>query len=445
MVLSTPEYLCFLTVIFVAFWALAKQRIFAIALIALANLFFYWRFGWIYVVAMPVAASADFWIARSLPTRRWLIWASVALNMALLALAKIPATGVWFKLSLSFYAFQALSYTIDVYRADTKPSTSWLRHLTSVTFFPTTLQGPITRVANLIPQWDKVKQLAPSDGGKALFLIGLGASKKFLIADYLGENLVNRIFDGPALYSGFECFAGVVGYAFQLYYDFSGYTDIALGSAMLLGIKLPANFNRPYEALNIAEFWRRWHISLSSWLRDYLYFSLPGQRSQMMQYVNLTLTMVLGGLWHGFSINFLIWGTLHGLGLAAARWWEVRRGKKTPYSPLWIARFGRGTATFLYVLLGWVFFRAESLDAAKAVLAQIGTGTIGFGNISAGFAVVLGVGILAHYWPKDWYTKVQQSFAASPAVVQAVVLALLVACIQYVGATGSAPFVYQRF
>ena len=413
-------------------------------MIACANLFFYWRWGWIYVATMPAAASVDFLLAKAIPARRWLIWISVSVNLALLALAKVPATGIWFRLSLSFYAFQALSYTIDVYRGDAKPSTNWLRHFTSVTFFPTTLQGPITRVAGLIPQWDKLKTLAPADGGKALFWIGLGAAKKFLIADYLGENLVNRIFDGPALYSGFECVVGVVGYAFQLYYDFSGYTDIALGSALLLGIKLPPNFNRPYEALNLAEFWRRWHISLSSWLRDYLFYSLPGQRSQWMQYINLTLTMVLGGLWHGFSINFLIWGTIHGAGLAVVRWWQVRRGK-APYSPFWIARFLRGATTFLYVLLGWVFFRAESLDGALAVLSQIATGTIGFGNISPGFAVVLGVGIVAHYWPKDWYTKVQRSFAASPAMVQAVVLALLVACIQYVGATGSAPFVYQRF
>jgi alginate O-acetyltransferase complex protein AlgI len=450
MVLSTPEYLCFLAVVFLGFWLLvssrpASQRVWAISLIAVANLFFYWRWGWIYLAAIPAAATVDFLLARAIPTKRWLIWISVLVNLALLALPKLPATANFLRLSLSFYAFQALSYTIDVYRGDAKPTYSWIRHLTSVTFFPTILQGPITRISELIPQWDKLKiPLSPADGGRALFLIALGAAKKFLIADYLGENLVNRIFDGPALYSGFECLTGVVGYAFQLYYDFSGYTDIALGSALLLGIKLPPNFNRPYESLNLAEFWRRWHISFSSWLRDYLYFALPGQRSQAMQYVNLSLTMVLGGLWHGFSVNFLIWGTIHGVGLAIVRWWQIRRGKK-PYSASWIARFTRGFVTFLYVLLGWVFFRAETLEGARAVLDQIASGTIGFGNISPGFAIVLGVAIVAHYWPKDWYARVQQAFSASPALVQAAVLAALVACIEYVGATGSAPFVYQRF
>lgn len=445
MVLSTPEYLCFLAVIFLGFWLLASTRTWAIVLVIAANLFFYWRFGWIYLAAMPIAATCDFLLARAIPAKRWLVWISVLLNMALLTIPKLPATANILRLSLSFYAFQALSYTIDVYRGDAQPTSSWIRHLASVTFFPTILQGPITRVASLIPQWDKLKiPLSPEDGGRALFLIGLGAAKKFLIADYLGENLVNRVFDGPALYSGFECFTGVVAYAFQLYYDFSGYTDIALGSALLLGIKLPPNFNRPYESLNLAEFWRRWHITFSNWLRDYLYFSLPGQRSHAMQYLNLALTMVLGGLWHGFTINFVIWGWIHGVGLAVVRWWHIRRGKK-PYSALWIARFARGLVTFLYVLLGWVFFRAETLDSARAVLDQISSGTIGFGNISTGFAVVLGVAIVAHYWPKDWYAKVQQGFMTAPALVQAVVLTILVACIEYIGATGSAPFVYQRF
>lgn len=445
MVLSTPEYLCFLAIVALAFWSISRWRVASLALVLAANIFFLFRWGWIYAAAIPAAATIDFLLARAIPKRRWLVWVSVALNITLLTLPKLPQTTALFKLSLSFYAFQAMAYTIDVFRKDAKPASSWLRHIASVTFFPTILQGPITRITSLIPQWDKLKlPLNPEDGGRALFLIALGAAKKFLIADYLGEQLVNRVFDTPALYSGFEVFLGVVGYAFQLYYDFSGYTDMAIGSALLIGIKLPPNFNRPYEALNLAEFWRRWHITLSNWLRDYLFYALPGQRIQALQYLNLTLTMFFGGLWHGFSVNFLIWGTMHGTGLAAVRWWQLRRGK-TPYSDRWIARFARGASTFLYVLAGWVFFRAETLDSARAVFAQIATATVGFGNISPGFAVVLGVAIAAHYWPRDWYARIQKGFVAAPAVVQAVVLVILVACVQYVGATGAAPFVYQRF
>src|SRR5205823_268737 len=190
----------------------------------------------------------------------------------------------------------------------------------------TTLAGPITRVSSLIDQFEKRKPLDPADGGRALFLIGMGLMKKLLIADYLSSNLVNRVFDFPTLYTGAETLIAVYAYALQIYYDFSGYTDIAMGSALLLGIKLPPNFNRPYAAENIADFWRRWHISLSNWLRDYLYFSLPGKRSKIFTYVNLVVTMVIGGLWHGASWNFVIWGALHGVGLAVVRLWQAQFG-----------------------------------------------------------------------------------------------------------------------
>ena len=189
-------------------------------------------------------------------------------------------------LSLSFYAFQALTYTIDIYRRDAKPIPNYLVYLSSVTFFPAVFAGPITRVVTLAPQWNWKGVMPPSEeGSRALFLIALGLAKKFLIADYLGTNLVNRVFDLPTLYSGGDVLVAVYAYALQLYYDFSGYSDIAIGSALLLGIRLPANFNAPYRATNIADFWRRWHITFSNWLRDYLYFSLPGKRTRVMPYL----------------------------------------------------------------------------------------------------------------------------------------------------------------
>lgn len=307
------------------------------------------------------------------------------------------------------------------------------------------LAGPITRVASLTSQWAKLKSaLTPTDGGRALFLIGLGFSKKFLIADYLGENLVNRVFDTPGLYSGFEVLAGCYGYAFQLYYDFSGYSDIAIGSGLLLGFKLPANFARPYEAANIAEFWRRWHISLSNWLRDYLYFSFPGLRTQFMPYVALLLTMLLGGIWHGLTINFLIWGGLHGFGLAVHRVWQTARDTVRPSSHAGI-RFLSGVLTFHFVGLAWIFFRAESLTSAVDVLTQAASGTIGFANISPGFALVMAIAVVLHYLPRQWHSTSIEAFARVPAIAQAVLIAALAVSIQYVSATGSAPFVYQRF
>jgi D-alanyl-lipoteichoic acid acyltransferase DltB (MBOAT superfamily) len=455
MLLTSAEYFAFLVLLFFAFWLLARWRAWAMTLILAANLLFLGRWGLVYLGLVPAAACCDYLIgglmnrSSSTSVRRLLVLLSVLLNLGLIVTTKLPGsqTGIALPLSLSFYAFQALTYTIDIYRKDGKPAPNLWTYLSSVLFFPTVLAGPITRMSSLVPQWAKMKvPLSPEDGGKALYLIALGGCKKFLIADYLAENLVNRVFDTPALYSGFEVLLGAYGYAFQLYYDFSGYSDIAIGSALLFGLKLPQNFNRPYETLNLADFWRRWHISLSNWLRDYLYFSLPGLRSKFkfFTYANLALTMVLGGLWHGFTINFLIWGALHGVGLAVNRWWQVLRGEKKP-STNFVARFARGFVTFHFVLLAWVFFRAESLQSAMDVLTQIASLTFGAGNVTPGFAVVLFAAVFFHYLPKNWYSSALKAFSEAPALAQAAALAAALACIQYVSSTGSAPFVYQKF
>ena len=284
-------------------------------------------------------------------------------------------------ISLSFSVFQALTYTIDLYRQDAKGTRSYLAHLASVSFFPTILAGPITRVETLLDQFEKPKKLDAAMGGRALFLIALGLVKKLLIADYLANNLVNRVFDFPKLYTGAEVLIAVYAYAFQLYYDFSGYTDIALGSAMLLGIKLPINFNRPYAAENIADFWRRWHISLSNWLRDYLYFSLPGKRIKAFAYLNLVITFVIGGLWHGASWNFVIWGALHGFGLAFVRLWQTWRGSAKANGAL---RYLYIVLTFHYVTFAWIFFRAADFETAWSILQRIGSLTVSFANDAEG-------------------------------------------------------------
>jgi len=462
MLLSTPAYFTFLAAIFFAYWLLLRFRFAGLAVVLFANYFFYARWDLIYLALIPVASTCDYLIGRSLAAsdrpavRRALVTASIVMNIGLIASAKylpfiLASTNAralsWtLPLGLSFYAFQSLTYTIDVYRRDAKPAQSYLAYLASASFFPTTLAGPITRISTLLPQWSKRDLLSTQDGGRALFLIGLGLLKKFLIADYLAEHLINRVFDLPKLYSGTEVLVGVYGYALQLYYDFSGYTDIALGSALLLGIKLPINFNRPYAALNIADFWRRWHISFSNWLRDYLYFSLPGLRSRwkIFTYANLIVTMALGGLWHGASWTFLIWGLWHGAGLATQRWWQVKRGNPTP-SPHWAARFLRGFITFHFVLIGWIFFRSSSLANAGDVLAQITSGTVSFANVQAGFVLVMIIAAVAHYLPKNWYERSLTLYNESPFYVQAAAMALLVVAIQYVGATGAVPFIYNRF
>jgi D-alanyl-lipoteichoic acid acyltransferase DltB (MBOAT superfamily) len=288
--------------------------------------------------------------------------------------------------------------------------------------------------------------LSAENGGKALFLIGLGLAKKLLIADFLAENLVNRVFDLPKLYSSAEVLAGVYGYAFQLYYDFSGYTDIAIGSALLLGITLPRNFNRPYAAQNISDFWRRWHMSFSKWLRDYLYFSLPGLRSRwkVFAYLNLVITMMIGGLWHGAGWTFLVWGAWHGVGLAGHRWWQALRAKRTP-SPALAARFARTFLTFHFVLIGWIFFRAANLSTARDILYQITSGTISFVNITPAFVGGALFAACAHFVPKHWYDTGLRLYCRSPYYAQAAAIAALVIAIRYAAGAGAAPFIYSRF
>jgi D-alanyl-lipoteichoic acid acyltransferase DltB (MBOAT superfamily) len=347
-------------------------------------------------------------------------------------------------MGLSFYAFQALTYTIDLYRRDGEGTPSLLAHLSAVSFFPTLQAGPITRVADLIGQLANRPLLSREDGGRAFFLIGLGLLKKTLIADFLAENLVNRVFDTPNLYSGGEALIAVYAYSLQLYFDFSGYTDIARGTALLFGIRLPINFDRPYLSANMTEFWRRWHLTFSNWLRDYLYFSLPGKRSKIMPYLNLVITMFLAGLWHGVTWTFAIWGLLHGTALALTRVYMVRRGRaKRPANP-W-RRAAAVFCTYQFVCLAWVFFRASSVSAAWALLGRVASLTFSLANVSPGFAAVLLVAAAAMFVGKQWYGHAIDGFARCPFYVHAAALVAIALTIQFLGGRGNAPFVYSRF
>jgi alginate O-acetyltransferase complex protein AlgI len=464
LLLSSPTYFVFLVAVFALYWPVSRVRLLTLSVILFANYFFYAKWDLFYLALIPAVSSCDYVFGLGLQysknplARRILVGASIVMNIGLLASLKYVTffsqnwsaiTGrpapVWnwaLPVSLSFYVFQALTYTIDVYRRDAKGTKSYLAHLAAVSFFPTTLAGPITRVSSLIEQFEKPKKLDAADGSRALFLIGMGLMKKLLIADFLGANLVNRVFDFPKLYSGAETLIAVYAYALQIYYDFSGYTDIAIGSALLFGIRLPVNFNRPYAAVNVADFWRRWHITLSNWLRDYLYFSLPGKRSKIMPYVNLIFTMVIGGLWHGASWNFVIWGAMHGVGLAVVRAWQVFRKNTKPSA---VGRYVSIFATFQFVTFAWIFFRAPNLQTAWDILGRIGSLTWAAPNITASLAMILAIGILAHYVPKHWYDFGVGLFVRAPFYAQAAALALLVIGLQYVAQTGATPFIYNRF
>jgi D-alanyl-lipoteichoic acid acyltransferase DltB (MBOAT superfamily) len=452
--LSSATYFVFLAAIFFLYWAVARVRRLGLAVLLFANYFFYARWGIAYLFLIPAASTCDFLIGLGLERsknqwfRRFLVSLSLAVNLGILVSLKFqlgPARQWLLPLALSFYAFQALTYTLDLYRRDGKGTSSYLAHLTAVSFFPTTLAGPITRVTDLLTQLRKAPMLSSPESGRALFLIGLGLVKKLLIADCLGDNLVNRIFDLPRLYSGFEVLVGVYGYALELYYDFSGYTDIAIGSALLMGLKLPQNFDMPYAAVNVTDFWRRWHISFSNWLRDYLYFSLPGLRSKwkIFAYLNLVITMVLGGLWHGVTWNFAIWGLLHGVALAVTRAWQTWRGRR-PQASAWV-RVLCIFFTAQFVCFTWIFFRAPSLDDALTILSRIGSLTLATDNITPMLVGVLALATAGHYFPKKWFQRAQELYSAVPFYAQAAAMAIVVGAIEMLMGRGAAPFVYSRF
>jgi len=455
---TSAAWFAFLAAVYLVYWPLARFRTLAVGVILLANWLLYARWDLRYLALIPAASLADYAIAHALDRasgpflRRLLVSASLAINLGLIVSLKY--TGWVLPLSLSFYAFQSLTGTLDVYRRDARPASSLLAHLAAVSFFPTTLSGPITRVSTLAGQLEApAKPLAADDGGRALFLIGLGLLKKLAIADYLAANLVDRVFDFPNLYTAAETAIAVVAYAFQLYYDFSGYTDIAIGSALLLGLNLPRNFRQPYLAESLPDFWRRWHITFSNWLRDYLYFSLPGLRSRhrIIPALNLLITMILGGLWHGAGWNFLIWGLLHGVALTAARLWGNTRTAEPAPRPCALLR-GRGgrraantLLTFLYVCFAWIFFRAPDPESAWAILARLASFTFSLANISGTLALVLVIAAAGHAVPSKWYDRGLNFYAARPFYVQGAALAALVLSLQYVASTAAAPFIYTRF
>ena len=320
-----------------------------IVYVILFSLYFYYKSSGIYFLLLIFAATSDYWIAkgihaaRSTRAKRWLVVLSVAVNLGMLAYFKytnflidianqmfgqgfMQFQNIFLPVGISFFVFQSMSYTIDIYRGQLKPLDNWCDYLFYLSFFPQLVAGPIVRARDFIPQIRQNPIVVTREMfGTGVFLILTGLFKKAIISDYISLNFVDRIFDEPLLYSGFECLAGIYGYALQIYCDFSGYSDMAIGIALLLGFRFPKNFDAPYKSATITEFWRRWHISLSTWLRDYLYISLGGNRKgKLRTYGNLLITMLLGGLWHGAAVRFILWGALHGAALALQREYEFQ-------------------------------------------------------------------------------------------------------------------------
>jgi alginate O-acetyltransferase complex protein AlgI len=352
---------------------------------------------------------------------------------------------------ISFYTFQSLSYTIDIYRKKIEPVNNILDFAFFVTYFPQLVAGPIVRAAEFLPQIKKNYSLTNEDFGRAGYLILGGLIKKMVISDYISLNFVDRVFDNPLLYSGFENLMAVYGYTIQIYCDFSGYTDIAIGLSLLLGYHLPINFNSPYKAINISDFWRRWHISLSTWLRDYLYIPLGGNRKgKARTYINLFLTMLLGGLWHGAHFRFIIWGGLHGLALAFHKGWSSIRGNKKAFELSKTSKAIGGIITFHFVAFCWIFFRAANMDVASQVISQIG---LHFQpelivKVLEGYSTVFVLMLTAyfiHIWPMRWKLALKEFFIRLPLGIKAVVIFFVVVLLYQVTSSAIQPFIYFQF
>jgi D-alanyl-lipoteichoic acid acyltransferase DltB (MBOAT superfamily) len=459
----SASYFAFVAVILLAYWLLSGHLRARLAVLWLANAFFLARFALYLPLLLLATCSVDYALGAALHridssrtlARRSLLSLSLLMNLGLLALTRLlplRIDGNWrwvFPLSLSFYCFQSLSYTIDAYRGERRLAGSWLSHLAAGTFFVSIVAGPINRMGDLLGQIEAPFHLDRAACGRAVLLLGSGMTKKFLLADTLGDTLVNRIFDTPTLYSGAEALIAAFGYSLQLYYDFSGYTDMALGIGELFGLHLPENFRRPYAALNLREFWKRWHISFSTWIGDYIHngllrWLLCSRQHKAMVYLSLLLTMLLSGLWHGSGWTFLVWGGLHGVGLAFVRYWYKHWDRHSGEPSLWW-RIPSIFFTFCYVTLAWVFFRASDLPNALAVLGRIVSGSWGIDNISLPVVKVLVAALFFHLLPERCFERGAGLLGRTPFYAQAAVLAGFVLLVQYLAGSSSAPFVYSHF
>ena len=470
MLFNSPQYVLFLVAVFFAFWALSRLHLLRTAFLLAASYYFYANWNPGYLILIFISSTVDWLVGGALPgakglrQRRALLGTSIGVNLGILGTFKYfnffseslvwlanttlelglePVhLGVLLPVGISFYTFQSMSYTIDVYRGQLEPERSYLRYLLFVSLFPQLVAGPIVRAAHFLPQLRQRPRLSAVQGSQALLLILIGLVKKVAIADVLAVNIVDRVFDFPERFSSLEVLAGIYGYAIQIYCDFSGYSDVAIGSAMLLGLHIPPNFDAPYQASNLREFWRRWHISLSTWLRDYLYIPLGGSRhGPSRTYAALMATMVLGGLWHGAAWTFVLWGLLHGLALATTR--AVQK------TGLWsVGRLGRTLGvvlTFHFVCFCWVLFRSQDLEQAWAVLRQVALGGWGTANLPLPVAAVLALGFLTHWTPRDFLVRLRQTFAGLPPLVQGALATVVAALLHHVAASDAAPFIYFQF
>jgi alginate O-acetyltransferase complex protein AlgI len=488
-IFTTPAFWIFFIIVMAGFALLRKKRAMCHTWLLLVSLYFYYRAGGLFIILLVVTALLTYFTAimtgrasSKAGKRLWLV-VNIVLLLGFLSYFKYAGFitdavnalfnttlktydifsvlsnklfGTSFNVSniilpvgISFFTFQALSYSIDVYRGRMVPVRNVVDFSFYLTFFPQLVAGPIVRASEFIPQMTGEYTITKNEFGHGLFLILQGLIKKMLISDFISAGFIDRVFEAPALYSGFENLMAVYGYGLQIYCDFSGYTDIAIGIAMLMGFKLPLNFNSPYKAANIGDFWKRWHISLSRWLKDYLYIPLGGNRKGTIRTgINLMITMLLGGLWHGPALRFVLWGGLHGIALVADKIWKwmtrgIRKGSRA-------GRLAGIILTFNFVSFAWIFFRSKSMEGAGVMLTQIFSSFNpgDYGLVLLAYLPVLTLiisGYILHFLPVSVKEAYRGLFIRMPLVIKFIIVIVVAFLLYKVGTDVLQPFIYFRF
>ncbi|OXB07687.1 MBOAT family O-acyltransferase [Flavobacterium pectinovorum] len=522
---NTGLFLGLFLVFYFVYAFLRKTFYLRLTYVILFSLFFYYKSSGIYFLLLLLSSVVDYGLSQIIyretkdSTKKIYLVISVILNLGLLGYFKymnfmivtyndmfnghFALHNIFLPVGISFYTFQSMSYIIEIYREEIKPTKNYIEYLFFVSFFPQLVAGPIVRAKDFLPQIYQKLNLTKQDVNNALFLIIGGLIKKTVISNYISINFVDRVFDTPMTYTSFENLMASYGYAIQIYCDFSGYSDMAIGIALLLGFKLPANFRTPYKSVSITDFWRRWHISLSTWLKDFLYISIGGNREgtfagylfpslfffglllwgisnvnesfiplaiaigsigvfcltfllskkknqTLVTNFNLFTTMLLGGLWHGAGAQFIIWGALHGLALAVHKiFMELFPSKKEGSNFLW--KFFSIVITFHFVVFCWIFFRARDFETALQVINNIGQLTfepeqwkviaLGYKNV---FLLML-FGYVWHFLPEIITDKMKWAFDNTPLVAKAIILGFVYWIVYATAVAGSQPFIYFQF
>ena len=459
-----------LFLIFLPVYALLRSRRLQMVVYVVAfSLYFYYKSSAWFFMLLIITSVLDWCLSRimsdtrKLWKRRLCLWLSIGMSLSILGFFKYANFFLWnwnqmvegnfqpldiiLPVGISFYTFQSISYIVDVYKGRVSPTETWIEYLFFLSYFPALVAGPIVRADYFLPQIQNRDHASRQEMAAGLWLIILGLVKKAVEADYIAQ-YNDLIFASPTGYSGLESLMGVVGYVVQIYCDFSGYSDMAIGISAIMGFRLTRNFNFPYKSRNLTDFWRRWHISLSTWLRDYVYIPLGGnRRGTLRTYVNNFLTMLVGGLWHGAAWKFVIWGGMHGVGLIvhkALRPWLV----KIPDT--WPVKAASWTLTMAYVSFLFIFFRAASFEDAWLIIRNI------FGNFDIAYLapfvrvryvwlIFVAMIIAVHSLPTRWINAAGDWFVRAPFGAKLAVFIVAVQLVVQFMSEDVMPFIYFQF